>query len=100
MMKPELKVFCQFLKAQDTLKNYTPADHHFTSEEEIEKISTALGLHGLSVSEMSLMRSFVVLYYEYLRSELSRNDDQWENYWEGMMSVVAVIDHISHGATA
>lgn len=100
MMRPDLKAFKQFLKAQDKLKVYTPADTIYTSDEEIKYISDILDLKSMTLEEMSLMRSFIVLYYEHLREGLDTNSDAWERYWQGMLSVTASIDYVSNGGTA
>jgi len=100
MDKSDYKVFRQFLKAQKKLKGYTPKNFHFTTEEEIEEISDALDLKEMSVEEMRTMRDMVVLYYDSLRGGIPKEDDRWFSYWNGMMSVTAIIDHVSHGETA
>jgi hypothetical protein len=82
------------------LKKYTPVDRTFTSEEEINYISGLLHLKELSIEEMRTLRNIIVLYYDELINGLNRNSRKWEDYWQGMLSVIAIIDHISHGATA
>lgn len=99
-MKKDYKVFKQFLKVQDELKNYTPEDEHFTSNNEIKYISNLLALNEMTVEEMRDMRNMVVLYYRHLLDGLIRGSELWEKYWQGMMSITAVIDHVSHGETA
>ena len=99
-MKKDHKLFRFFLNAQDALKNYTPADKHFTSNSEIDYISTILGLKFMDVEEMREMRNMVVIYYTHLMENTSRNNPQYDDYMQGMMSVTAVIDHVSHGETA
>ena len=94
MMRPDLKVFKAFLKAQDSLKVYTPKDFVITSENEIKYISDLLELDLMTVEEMRIMRSFVVLYYENLRTGLSTDDRLWLQYWNSMLSVTAVIDYL------
>lgn len=99
-MKKDYKVFRQFLKAQDKLKDYSPEDKQITSFKEIEYVSNLLGLKDLDVEEMRDMRNMIVLYYDQLLNGLSHSDDLWEKYWQGMMSVTSVIDYVSHGETA
>ena len=99
-MKKDYKVFRQFLKALDKLKDYSPEDKHFTSANEIENITNLLGLKDMTIEEMRDMRNMVVLYYDQLLNGLSHSDDLWEKYWQGMMSVTSIIDHVSHGETA
>jgi len=100
MDKSDYKALRNFFNAQDKLKVYTPKDKHITSKEEIDYVSDFLHLEDLDVEEMRSLRNIVVLYYEELRSELPRNSKKWEDYWQGMMSVTAIIDHVSHGETA
>ena len=99
-MKKEYKTFRRFVKAMGELKEYHPKDKFFTSDEEIEYISNLLDLKHLSVEEMRDMRNMVVIFYNNLMEGLSRNDSIWGNYWQGMLSVTAIIDHVSNGATA
>ena len=99
-MAKDYKIFKQFLKAQDELKDYTPADRYFTSENEIKYISNLLGLNDMTVEEMRDMRNMVVIYYRHLVSGLKEKNETWDKYWNGMMSVTAIIDHVSHGETA
>ena len=94
------KVFEYFLKGQKTLKNYTPKDTFFTSEKEIKTISEALSLKYMDVEDMREMRNMVVVYYNYLLGDLQYGDKLYDRYWNAMMSVTAIIDHISHGETA
>lgn len=94
MMRPDLKVFKAFLKAQDSLKVYTPKDFVITSEKEIKYISDLLELDLMTAEEMEIMRGFVVLYYEHLRTGLSTDDRLWLQYWNSMLSVTAVIDYL------
>ena len=100
MDKPDYRALRNFFNAQDKLKDYTPKDRHFTSKEEIDYISDLLNLKELNVEEMRSLRNIVVLYYDELRNGLSRTNRKWEDYWQGMMSVTAIIDHVSHGETA
>ena len=100
MDKPDYKALRIFFTAQDKLKEYTPVDKQFTSNEEIKYISDLLHLEEMDVETMSSLRNIVVLYYDELRNGLNRNSRKWEDYWQGMLSVTAIIDHISHGATA
>ena len=99
-MKPELKVFRQFLAAQEGLKAYCPKDSMSTDREEIDYISKILALDTLTIDEMLIMRNFMVLYYEHLREKVLKNDDRREQWFQAMLSVTAVIDHVSHGETA
>lgn len=99
-MKKDYKVFEQFLKAQIEITNYTPKDKHFTSEKEIKYITDLLALNEMDVEEMREMRNMVVLYYRHLIDGLIRGSELWEKYWQGMMSITAIIDHVSHGETA
>lgn len=98
------EVFRAFLRGQDTLKSYTPADRHYTSNEEIKRISEALSLKApesaYDVERMRSMRNMVVLFYEEHLDHTERHSEQWENYWQAMMSVTTIIDHVSCGATA
>jgi len=100
MDKSDYKAFRQFLKVQKTLKNYTPKNFHFTTAEEIEDISEVLNLKEMTLEEMQAMRDMVVIYYDTLKGSVPRDDPRWFSYWNGMMSVTAIIDHISHGETA
>lgn len=99
-MKKNYKVFRYFLSGQNTLKDYTPKDRHFTSEKEIKTISEALSLKYMDVEDMREMRNMVVVYYNYLIGDLQYGDKLYDRYWNAMMSVTAIIDHVSHGETA
>ena len=91
-MRPDLKVFTQFLKAQSFLNNYTPADMVVTSKKEIEIVTEALNLEHMTPEELDVMRDFIVLYYEHVRKGIPREDDRWFRYLNSMMSVTTVID--------
>ena len=54
----------------------------------------------MTTEEMLIMRNFTVLYYEHLRERVLKNDDRREQWFQAMLSVTAVIDHVSHGETA
>ena len=73
---------------------------YYTSENEIKYISNLLGLNEMTVEEMRDMRNMVVIYYRHLVSGLKEKNETWDKYWNGMMSVTAIIDHASHGETA
>lgn len=94
MMRPDLKVFRQFLLVQDELKKYNPGIA-FTTKKEVDYITEVLDLTSMTNEELDLLRDFIVLFYEYLRKGLSHEDDLWFKYWNAMMSVTAIIDNVS-----
>jgi hypothetical protein len=100
MDKSDYKALRIVFNTQDKLKDYTPKDKYFTSKVELDYISNLLNLTELNVDELRSLRNIIVLFYDNLRNGLDRNSRKWEDYWQGMLSVTAVIDHISHGATA
>lgn len=94
MMRPELKIFKQFLNAQTALKDYTPKNMVTTSKKEIDFISDYLNLDSMTPDELDMMKDFVVLFYEHLRIGIPREDDMWFRYWNSMMSVTAIINYV------
>ena len=77
------------------LKDYTPANPHFTSDEEVQKITDTLHLKEMDILGLRNLRDFVVLYYE--NKELHDKDNADINVtmdnWRAMQSITAVIDH-------
>lgn len=95
MMRPELKVFEQFLKAQPALKDYAPKGRILmTGKNEIDLISDYLNLDSMTPDELDIMKDFVVLFYEHLRSGIPREDDMWYRYWNSMSIVTSTISYV------
>lgn len=85
------------------LLGYTPKEQGWTSNEEIDLISSRLGLNDMDDSELRSLRNKVVTIYHDAQEREIRYDENGdfagrsEKYWdysEGMMSVTAVIDEI------
>lgn len=81
-------------KLIDSIKDYRPADRHFTSNKEIDYISKKLKLKGRTQESLNALRNNVVEAYDRLAG------DDREKRWDmmpWMQSVTAVIDEYIYG---
>lgn len=77
-------------KLIDSIKDYRPADRHFTSNKEIEYIEKKLKLAGRTPESLNALRNNVVEAYD--RYAGDDREKRWElTPW--MQSVTAVIDN-------
>lgn len=79
------------------LESYMPKDRHFTSAEEIAKVSEELMLNSLKgmTEELRAVRNSVVKFYSD-KMEDCDSETRW-NLSTSMMSVTAVIDSVMYG---
>lgn len=82
----------KFIEDLSWLKDYKPADDHFTSNEEMEMLTEKLNLENLTDEELQERRDDVVKYYHDLKVNEKDRNKAWD-YTTAMMSVTAVIDH-------
>ena len=81
-------------KLIDSIKDYRPADRHFTSNEEIEYVAKKLKLKGRTKESLNALRNNVVEAYDRYAG------DDREKGWDlmpWMQSVTAVIDEYIYG---
>lgn len=76
-------------KLIDSIKDYRPADRHFTSNEEIAYIAKKLKLKGRSVESLNALRNNVVDAYDRFAGD---DRQKRRDYMPWMLSVTAVID--------
>lgn len=90
---------------QEFLNEYTPANEHFTSNEEIARINEVLGLESLDRDGLFHLRNEVVMFYSDAEEKEIKYDEngeyagRTERFWSlnnAMMSVTAVIDHYKY----
>ena len=76
------------------LDEYTPENRHFTTDEEIERISSQLCLNDLDGTGLQNLRDMVVLVYgDRSRRARERADyKEFDRINNAMMSITAVID--------
>lgn len=85
------------MKLNETfLITYSPASSRCTSVLEINQVKTSLvqdtNLEKVSTIELIKLRDNVVEWYD--EHTKDRNSPDFDNLWNGMMSVTAVIDNI------
>lgn len=88
------------------LVDYTPANRHFTSNEEVDKVAEVLNLKSFTDTEdMRAVRNSVVRFYSKIQKnemvidengDISNLTSKFDDYQQAMMSVTAVIDHFMY----
>jgi len=68
--------------------DYMPADRHFTSREEMDRIADHFHLAEMTTLELQNLRDFVVLFYT--------SNDNLSDKRVAMYSITAVIDHYKY----
>lgn len=78
---------------------WTPADKHFTSEEEMDQIASNFELAGRSRLDLQNLRDFVVLcYHGWLEYSRENDIDLFDKQMAAMQSITAVIDYYKYNA--
>lgn len=77
----------------DFLKGFTPKNEHYTTNEEVELVTEALGLEGNNERGISFIRDYVVMTYSDLMKEVEDDTEKRWSYSVAMMSVTSVVDH-------
>lgn len=81
------------------MMEWTPADKHFTSEEEMNQIASNFELAGRSRLDLQNLRDFVVLCYHGWQQDSRENDmDLFDKQMAAMQSITAVIDYYKYNA--
>ena len=78
------------VSVESFLSSYSPKSRSFTSNDEIKKITKALGLDNMSAYELTEARNNVVRHYSKLMTD---SDSSWK-YMPALQSVTAVIDDV------
>lgn len=90
---------------ENFLMNYTPANSHFTSREEIDTIINNMALNTYSYEQLRLVRNAVVEFYTNLmdkeimydeNGEYAGRTEKYYQYLCSMGSVTSTIDHYSY----
>ena len=91
-----------FIDTLDWLNEYKPKDKHFTDKFEMQEIADNLGLEKMSREQLTAIRDKVVLFYDKLIEDAMMAGDHAKRWdlSDGLMSVVAVIDHYKWNAGA
>ena len=76
------------------IKDYRPADRHFTSADEIAMLAGHFGLDDMSLFDLQNLRDMAVFFFGEIADSLRENGNKEESYraLDAMMSVTAVID--------
>lgn len=76
------------------IKDYRPADRHFTSKEEIDLIHEKLHFDEATDDDLFNYRTLVVCIWREMRqiAETDGNINEADAIWNAMMSITAVID--------
>lgn len=78
---------------------WSPADKHFTSQEEMDQIASHFELAGRSRLDLQNLRDFVVLMYHGWLQDSRENDmDLFDKQMAAMQSITAVIDYYKYNA--
>ena len=81
------------------MREWSPADKHFTSQEEMDQIASRFELAGRSRIDLQNLRDFVVLmYHEWLQDSREYDMDLYDKQMAARQSITAVIDYYKYNA--
>ncbi len=81
------------------MMEWSPADKHFTSQDEMDVIASNFELVGRSRMDLQNLRDFVVLcYHGWLEFSRENDMDLFDKQMAAMQSITAVIDYYKYNA--